>query len=137
TDGYLYGGKRFDTLAKTKEIAAQLPSLRAVVIVPNLAATPAIESIPSAESYERFTLSAPDEPLTFERLPFTHPLYVLFSSGTTGKPKCIVHGAGGTLLQHLKEHRLHTDVRESERLFYFTTCGWMMWNWLVSGLAAG
>src|SRR5690606_21544150 len=137
TDGYLYGGKRFDTLEKTREVAASLPSLGAVIVVPNLAADPAIEDIPSAVSYERFALGAPGEPLTFERLPFAHPLYVLFSSGTTGKPKCIVHGAGGTLLQHLKEHRLHTDVREGERLFYFTTCVWMMWNWLVSGLAAG
>jgi acetoacetyl-CoA synthetase len=76
-------------------------------------------------------------PLVFERLPMDHPLYILYSSGTTGKPKCIVHGAGGTLLQHLKEHRLHVDLREDDRLFYFTTCGWMMWNWLVSGLASG
>jgi acetoacetyl-CoA synthetase len=75
--------------------------------------------------------------VTFEPLPFAHPLYILFSSGTTGIPKCIVHSAGGTLLQHLKEHRLHCGVEPGERLFYFTTCGWMMWNWLVSGLAAG
>jgi acetoacetyl-CoA synthetase len=137
TDGYLYGGKRFGTLEKTREIAAQLPSLVAVVVVPNLEERPAIEGIVHAVRYEELVASAPDEPLAFERLPFSHPLYVLYSSGTTGKPKCIVHGAGGTLLQHLKEHRLHTDVHEGERLFYFTTCGWMMWNWLVSGLASG
>src|SRR5262249_15285285 len=75
--------------------------------------------------------------LVFERLPFSHPLYILFSSGTTGVPKCIVHGAGGALLQHLKEQRLHGDIREGDRVFYFTTLGWMMWNWLVSGLASG
>jgi acetoacetyl-CoA synthetase len=77
------------------------------------------------------------QPVEFEPLPFSHPLYILFSSGTTGIPKCIVHSAGGTLLQHLKEQRLHCGVKPGERLFYFTTCGWMMWNWLVSGLAAG
>src|SRR6185312_1120853 len=76
-------------------------------------------------------------PIDYPQLPFDHPVYILYSSGTTGVPKCIVHGAGGTLLQHLKEHRLHTDVRPGDRLLYFTTCGWMMWNWLVSGLAAG
>jgi acetoacetyl-CoA synthetase len=137
TDGYLYGGKRFGTLDKTREIASQLPSLAGVIVVPNLSDQPSLESIPLAVSYADVVAEAPDEPLTFERLPFSHPLYVLFSSGTTGKPKCIVHGAGGTLLQHLKEHRLHVDLREGERLFYFTTCGWMMWNWLVSGLALG
>jgi acetoacetyl-CoA synthetase len=76
-------------------------------------------------------------PVLFTRLPFSHPLFILFSSGTTGKPKCIVHGAGGTLLQHLKEHRLHCDVHEGDRVFYFTTCGWMMWNWLASALGCG
>ena len=75
--------------------------------------------------------------MVFERLPFAHPLYIMFSSGTTGVPKCIVHSAGGTLLQHLKEHRLHADVVDGDRVFYFTTCGWMMWNWLVSALATG
>ena len=79
----------------------------------------------------------PSQPIEYARLPFDHPLYIMYSSGTTGVPKCIVHGAGGTLLQHLKEHRLHGDVKPGDRLFYFTTCGWMMWNWLASGLASG
>ena len=90
--------------------------------------------MPAARHYEEF--GEPGATLRFERLPFDHPLYILYSSGTTGVPKCIVHGAGGTLLQHLKEHQLHSDVHPGERLFFFTTCGWMMWNWLASALAS-
>ncbi|HZN25282.1 MAG TPA: acetoacetate--CoA ligase, partial [Burkholderiales bacterium] len=97
---------------------------------------PDLTSVPRGALFDAFTADFEAADIAFERLPFDHPLYILYSSGTTGVPKCIVHGAGGTLLQHLKEHRLHVDVKPGERLFYFTTCGWMMWNWLVSGLAS-
>jgi acetoacetyl-CoA synthetase len=136
-DGYRYSGKRFDVLAKAREVVAAIPSIAHVVVVPYLDARPSLDGLGSATRHPELLADfAPGEP-TFERLPFDHPLYVLYSSGTTGKPKCIVHGAGGTLLQHLKEHRLHVDLRPTDRFFYFTTCGWMMWNWLVSGLATG
>ncbi|NMG14444.1 acetoacetate--CoA ligase [Aromatoleum bremense] len=139
-DGYWYGGKAIDVRPKLAELAPQLQSVARLVVVPYLAAGVALDlsGVPGAVSYDDFVAPhlAATEP-QYVRLPFNHPLYVMYSSGTTGVPKCIVHGAGGTLLQHLKEHKLHTDVREGDRLFYFTTCGWMMWNWLVSGLACG
>ena len=135
-DGYRYAGKVIDTMPRVREIAAALPSLRATVLVPWLAtAPPDPDGLPGGVAWATF--GDPRAPLAFERLPFDHPLYILYSSGTTGLPKAIVHGAGGTLLQHLKELRLHTDLRPGEALFYFTTCGWMMWNWMVSGLAVG
>jgi len=108
-----------------------------VVIVPYVGERPDVAGIPSAQLLEDFVAGHEAGPIRFEQLPFNHPLYILYSSGTTGVPKCIVHGAGGTLLQHLKEHLLHGDTRPGDRLFYFTTCGWTMWNWVVSGLAAG
>ena len=124
--------------AKLKAIAAELPTAVRFVIVPYLGhAEAAARAIPRAETLDDFLSGHHARELVFEHLPFNHPLYILFSSGTTGVPKCIVHGAGGTLLQHVKEHRLHCSIRPGERLFYFTTCGWMMWNWLVSGLASG
>jgi acetoacetyl-CoA synthetase len=135
-DGYFYNGKTIDGLERLKEIAASLPSLRKVVVVPYTRGHPGLRGIDKAVDVHE--LMAPYRPreILFERLPFDHPLYILYSSGTTGVPKCIVHGAGGTLLQHLKEHQLHVDLKPGERLFFFTTCGWMMWNWLVSGLAS-
>ncbi|MDH3520633.1 MAG: acetoacetate--CoA ligase [Myxococcales bacterium] len=133
-DGYWYNGNHYDCLARVEEICSQLPSVERVVLVPYTQPSP--PRVAGALLFDEALDLAPDAELVFERLPFAHPLYILYSSGTTGPPKCIVHGAGGTLLQHLKEHRLHTDLRVDDHFFYFTTCGWMMWNWLVSGLAS-
>ncbi len=140
-DGYWYNGKPLSILPKVAEIVAQLPTLERVVVIPYLrqsAGTPSdISGVRGAADWDAFLAPHAPRPIEYVRLPFDHPLYILYSSGTTGEPKCIVHGAGGTLLQHLKEHLLHGDVKNGDRLFYFTTCGWMMWNWLVSGLGAG
>ena len=111
-----------------KSVAVNIPALEKVIVVPYLNSTPDISGLDNAMFFGDFETSSGD--IEFMQLPFDHPLYILYSSGTTGKPKCIVHGAGGTLLQHIKEHLLHTDVKRQDRLFYFTTCGWMMWNWL-------
>ncbi|MGK7296893.1 MAG: acetoacetate--CoA ligase [Candidatus Wenzhouxiangella sp. M2_3B_020] len=133
---YRYNGKTHDCLGRLSELLAELPGVERVVVTPYAADRMDLAALGDrAVSWEEFGAGEPDT-LTFEQLPFDHPIYILYSSGTTGVPKCIVHGAGGTLLQHLKELLLHTDVRRDDRLFYFTTCGWMMWNWLVSGLAA-
>ncbi len=132
-DAYRYGGKHFDVLPKLRELATQLPSVERWVV----AAHDTPQALPDGWIAWDDALAEPAaQGLSFTRLPFDHPLVILFSSGTTGVPKCIVHGAGGTLLQHLKEHRLHADIGRDTRFFYFTTCGWMMWNWLVSGLAS-
>jgi len=138
-DGYFYNRKTIDSLPRVKEITDQLPSLEAIVVVPVVGEAGSVDlsTMERAIEWSDFIHEAPASTLEFEQLPFDHPIYIMYSSGTTGVPKCIVHGAGGTLLQHLKEHQLHTDVTPDDVLFYFTTCGWMMWNWLVSGLASG
>ena len=130
--GYRFKGRLVDVREKIQTVRKGLPGCDACIVVewPGIPPMAGAESLADALSKERPVPA-------FAQLPFDHPLYILFSSGTTGKPKCIVHGAGGTLLQHLKEHRLHCDLRRTDTLFYFTTCGWMMWNWLVSGLATG
>jgi acetoacetyl-CoA synthetase len=135
-DGYHYGGKRFDSLSVIGELVNKIKTVERVVIVPFADAQPVIERIPGAVLWEDFKMPGEDR-IKFESLPFNAPLYIVYSSGTTGVPKCIVHSAGGTLLQHLKEHVLHIDLDRDDRFFYYTTCGWMMWNWLVSGLATG
>ncbi len=135
TDGYRYNGKALDSLARTRAIVKRLPQIERVVVVPFLEESPELSGLANAVLWDDFL--SEETGLTFEDLPFDHPLFIMYSSGTTGVPKCIVHGAGGTLLQHLKEHGLHTDINPDDVLFYFTTCGWMMWNWLVSGLARG
>lgn len=161
-DGYRYAGNEIDSLARVREIVDAIPSVQRVVVVPWRREHPPIAGIRGAVPWSDWlSPTAPgsadddarrasaDSPRPaesrvpgpasppFQSLPFDHPLYIMYSSGTTGLPKCMVHGAGGTLLQHLKEHQLHTDIHRGDRLFYFTTCGWMMWNWLVSALASG
>ena len=134
-DGYFYNGKTIDVSPVVAEIAARVPSIRRVVVA-DFAANGALPDC-AAEVVRFDDFKVAGSELVFDDVPFDHPLFIMYSSGTTGAPKCIVHGHGGTLLQHLKEHQLHTDVGPGDRLFYFTTCGWMMWNWLVSGLASG
>ncbi|MDF3052643.1 MAG: acsA [Geminicoccaceae bacterium] len=160
-DGYRYAGKEIDSLARVREVRERIPEIERVVVVPYVANRPRISDIAGAVLWadwveqrgsgaagQQGSNSTPERSGEGEelprrpaaplpRFPFDHPIYVLYSSGTTGLPKCMVHGAGGTLLQHLKELVLHTDLRREDRIFYFTTCGWMMWNWLVSSLAVG
>lgn len=134
-DGYFYGGKIIQSLSTAAEIVTRIPSIERVIVTSYVNATANIDSMKNAIRFEAF--GDINAALTFTRTAFDHPLYILYSSGTTGVPKCIVHGVGGTLLQHLKEHVLHGDLRSGEKIFFFTTCGWMMWNWLVSALAVG
>jgi acetoacetyl-CoA synthetase len=135
-DGYFYNGKTIDTLPRIAEIMKQLPTVKRVVVVPYIGDEPDVSGVPRATRLEDFVAPFTAREVAYQRMPFNHPLYILYSSGTTGVPKCIVHGAGGVLLMHLKEHLLHGDVKPGDRVFYFTTCGWMMWNWLASALAA-
>jgi acetoacetyl-CoA synthetase len=135
-DAYWYGGKVQDVGAKVAAVAARLGVPSVIVHYAGDSAA-VVQATSGAATLDDFIAAHPARALEFLQLPFSHPLYILFSSGTTGVPKCIVHSAGGTLLQHLKEHRLHCGLQPGDKLFYFTTCGWMMWNWLVSGLAVG
>lgn len=132
-NGYSYKGKKIDSLSKISGILKDIPTIEKVIVVP-YTEEPTISNIPNSVHYNDFLSKGT---IHFEQLPFDHPLYILYTSGTTGVPKCMVHGAGGTLLQHLKELILHTDLKREDTIFYFTTCGWMMWNWLVSSLAVG
>src|SRR6185437_7640946 len=138
--GYRYAGREIDCMPRIAAIANRIPEIEHVVVVPRAASNETgagLNAVRGAMSWSEFVGDAAPSTIAFEQLPFDHPLYIMYSSGTTGLPKCMVHGAGGTLLQHLKELVLHTDLRREDRIFYFTTCGWMMWNWLVSSLAVG
>jgi acetoacetyl-CoA synthetase len=135
-DGYSYAGKQHDSLPRIAEIARQLPTVRRTIVIAHVSSRPDISQIERGRLWNETLGDGRQDDSPFVRFPFNHPLYILFSSGTTGVPKCIVHGAGGTLLQHLKEHQLHCDIRRDDQVFYFTTCGWMMWNWLVTALAS-
>ena len=149
TDGYFYGGKTLNSLTKVAEIAEKLPSLAHVIVIPHVQLSPhsglpineldisALDALTPTVSGWHKVLDNPTELIEFVSLPFSHPLYIMYSSGTTGVPKCIVHSVGGTLLQHAKELRLHTDLKADDTIFYYSTCGWMMWNWLVSSLSTG
>ncbi|MFN2603872.1 MAG: acetoacetate--CoA ligase [Gemmatimonadaceae bacterium] len=137
TERYRYAGKDIDLRSRITDVVNQISSIERVVVAPYGGRQPDIAGISCATTWAEFVGDAEPPELQFVRLPFDHPLYILYSSGTTGLPKCMVHSGGGTLLQHLKEHGLHTDIKRDDRVFYFTTCGWMMWNWLVTSLALG
>jgi acetoacetyl-CoA synthetase len=136
-DGYFYKGKAFDTLGHAAEVARGIPSLNKVVVVSYTRDRPDVSQIPKAIHYADFISREKNLEIQFEQLPFDHPLYIMFSSGTTGKPKCMVQGAGGVLINHLKELFLHTDLKRGDTIFYITSCSWMMWNWLLGSLAVG
>ncbi|MEW6201648.1 MAG: acetoacetate--CoA ligase [bacterium] len=136
-NGYFYNGKTFDSLGKVAEVVRQLPSTPKIVVVPYTEKKPNIGGVPNAVRYGDFLAGEEGLEIDFEQLPFEHPLYIMYSSGTTGLPKCMVQSAGGILIHHIKELKLHTDLKREDKIFYFTTCGWMMWNWLTSSLALG
>jgi acetoacetyl-CoA synthetase len=136
-DGYFFKGKRIDSLSRVAEILKDLPSIEKVVVVPYTDPEPDISALRNAVNYHDFGPKTGDPKIVFEQLAFEHPLYIMFTSGTTGLPKCMVQSAGGILIHHLKELILHTNLTREDTIFYFTTCGWMMWNWLISSLAVG
>jgi acetoacetyl-CoA synthetase len=136
-DGYFYKGKAFNSLANAAEIARGIPSLKKVVVASYTEDRPSLAGLPDAVHFEDFLAKGQSPEIPFEQLPFDHPVYIMFSSGTTGKPKCMVQGAGGVLINHLKELLLHTDLKREDTIFYITTCSWMMWNWLLSSLSVG
>jgi acetoacetyl-CoA synthetase len=136
-DGYWYKGKIFNTLLKAEKVAKEIPSLEKVVVISYVQEKPDIRNIPKAIYYKDFLSSKEQNDIRFEQLPSDHPLYIMFSSGTTGKPKCMVQGAAGVLVNHLKELILHTDLKREDTIMYITSCSWMMWNWLLSSLAIG
>jgi acetoacetyl-CoA synthetase len=136
-DGYFFKGKKIDSLDRISQILKKIPSVKTVVVTPYTDPNPDIGQIPSAVLFDEFKSAKSGLEIEFEQLPFDHPLYIMYSSGTTGLPKCMVQSAGGILIHHLKELMLHTDLKRKDTIFYFTTCGWMMWNWLASSLAVG
>ncbi len=135
-DGYFYKNKHFNTLENAAQVAREIPSLEKVIVVSYATGEPDVSLIPNAVHYEDFLAEEDYVPLRFEQLPLDHPVYIMFSSGTTGKPKCMVQGTG-VLVNHLKELLLHTDLKRQDRIMYITTCSWMMWNWLLSSLGVG
>lgn len=135
-DGYFYQGKVFDSLERIKTVSADLPSVEKVIVFPFVDDSPDLSSIPNAINVQEFTAGTKAQDIEFTPVSFNNPLFIMYSSGTTGVPKCMVHSVGGCLLQHLKEHQLHCDIKENDRVFYATTCGWMMWNWQISALAS-
>jgi acetoacetyl-CoA synthetase len=136
-DGYFYKGKAFNAFANAAEVARAIPSLNKVVVASYAGTSPDLTAVPHAVRWADFLGAGPQPELAFEQLPFDHPVYIMFSSGTTGKPKCMVQGAGGILINQLKELVIHTDLRREDTIFYITTCSWMMWNWLICSLGVG
>ncbi|NNL77653.1 MAG: acetoacetate--CoA ligase [Desulfobacterales bacterium] len=136
-NGYFFKGKKIDSLHRIAEIIKELPSIEKTVVVPYTDQNPDISGVPNGVHYKDFKSSQANLDIEFEQLPFDHPLYIMYSSGTTGLPKCMVQSAGGILIHHLKELMLHTNLKREDTIFYFTTCGWMMWNWLTSSLGVG
>ena len=135
-DGYFYNGKTIDSRLRLQEVCNNIDSIKQLILVPVLSVQPDLSDLPKGILWADFLTHKSPQELVFEQLPFDHPLYIMYSSGTTGVPKCIVHSAGGSLIQHLKEQQLHSDLQPDDVLFFYTTCGWMMWNWLISGLAS-